>query len=169
MGRWARAEDGTSLGGLQRYLLIVGNSEAFERKPKVRITVLKVGTVTHNSANFKLTEAELSRRVQVLNEMSQVTQLQAADSDLSGLACQFHPHALGPGPPACQATAAAGAIHHYQARQMRASKWSRGVGGSVAPLQASCRQHIASPSLWSSAAFVVGSAVSSSRLGHIRA
>ena len=33
-------------GGLQRYLLIVGNSEAFERNPKVRITVLKVGTVT---------------------------------------------------------------------------------------------------------------------------
>ena len=46
MGRWARDEDGTSLGGLQRYLLIVGNSEAFERNPKVRITVLKVGTVT---------------------------------------------------------------------------------------------------------------------------
>ena len=33
-------------GGLARSLLIVGNSEAFERKPKDRITVLKVGTVT---------------------------------------------------------------------------------------------------------------------------
>ena len=56
-----RCKNGTSLGGLQRYLLTVGNSEAFERNPKVRITVLKVGTVTP-LLGFKLLDPKKKRK-----------------------------------------------------------------------------------------------------------